>query len=72
MMQRDYETQAYARPLFESESVRVVYVPVPMQAPRRSPNNAVRFLTWLLAAGLASYVITMVIMMLIAFAGGFS
>jgi hypothetical protein len=72
MMQRNYETEAFAYPLFESESVRVVYVPIPMQAPRRSANNAVRFLAWLLAAGLASYVITMAIMMLIAFSGGFS
>jgi hypothetical protein len=71
MMYRNYETPVYARPLFESESVRVVYVPVPMQAPTRSPNNVVRFMAWLLAAGLASFVITMAIMMLIAFSGGF-
>jgi hypothetical protein len=68
MMQRHYETPAYARPL---APVRYVYVPVPVQAPRRSPNNAVRFMAWLLAAGLASFVITMTIMMMVAFAGGF-
>lgn len=67
MMQRPYETPAFARPM-APPPVQYVYVPVPMQAPTRSMNNAVRFMAYLLAFGLSSFVITMAIMMVVALA----